>query len=231
MRSRQPCLRSGARSRRLRSWYRPLRASSRGPSVLHAPDDDPRRQRSIAPSSGTCARPAFRIWSAAPTRSSITPASSATPRTSICSSAAPTGRASTDDAGAAWASRCELVFTHWLGKARERRPFRRHDLRRRQRPGRSRRRLAARTACRRSCSKCRCTWSPAEEMIWSKAFVMERERYDGADITHILRKSGATIDWVRLLRRFGSHAAVLLSHLVLFQFVVSRASRCRFPTG
>ena len=28
---------------------------------------------------------------------------------------------------------------------------------------------------------------PAEEMIWSKAFIMERERYDGADVAHILR--------------------------------------------
>jgi hypothetical protein len=61
--------------------------------------------------------------------------------------------------------------------------------------------------------------APPEEMIWSKSFVMERERFDGADITHILRTSGPAIDWVRLLRRFGPHAAVLLAHLVLFQFV------------
>lgn len=60
--------------------------------------------------------------------------------------------------------------------------------------------------------------APAEEMIWSKSFVMERERYDGADITHILRKSGSTLDWMRLLRRFGSHAQVLLSQLLIFQF-------------
>lgn len=61
--------------------------------------------------------------------------------------------------------------------------------------------------------------APAEEMIWSKTFVMERERYDGADVTHILRKSGPSIDWVRLVRRYGPHAPVLLSHLLLFQFV------------
>jgi hypothetical protein len=59
----------------------------------------------------------------------------------------------------------------------------------------------------------------AEEMIWSKAFVMERERYDGGDITHILRTSGESIDWVRLIRRFDTNAAVLLSHLIVFQFV------------
>jgi hypothetical protein len=61
--------------------------------------------------------------------------------------------------------------------------------------------------------------APAEEMIWSKSFVQERERYDGADVAHILRKSGAALDWVRLLRRFGPHAPVLLSQLLLFQFV------------
>src|ERR1043166_5296031 len=27
---------------------------------------------------------------------------------------------------------------------------------------------------------------PLEEMIWSKAYVMERERYDGHDVTHLL---------------------------------------------
>jgi hypothetical protein len=59
----------------------------------------------------------------------------------------------------------------------------------------------------------------AEEMIWSKAFVMERERYDGADVLHILRKSARELDWVRLLRRFSPHPAILLSYLVLFEFV------------
>lgn len=60
---------------------------------------------------------------------------------------------------------------------------------------------------------------PVEEMIWSKAFVMERERYDGADIFHLIRARGHQLDWRRLLHRFGPHAALLLSHLVLFGFV------------
>lgn len=69
---------------------------------------------------------------------------------------------------------------------------------------------------------------PAEEMIWSKAFVMERERYDGADIVHILHARGATLDWRRLLARFGRNWRVLLSHLVLFGFVYP-AERDRVP--
>jgi hypothetical protein len=59
----------------------------------------------------------------------------------------------------------------------------------------------------------------AEEMIWSKAFIMERERFDGGDISHILRKSGESIEWVRLIRHFDANAAVLLSHLIMFQFI------------
>jgi hypothetical protein len=60
---------------------------------------------------------------------------------------------------------------------------------------------------------------PAEETIWSKAFIMERERFDGADIAHLLRAYGARLDWNRLLGRFGAHWRVLFSHLVLFGFI------------
>jgi hypothetical protein len=62
-------------------------------------------------------------------------------------------------------------------------------------------------------------WCPVEEMIWSKAFVMERERFDGADVAHLLHSCGASLDWQRLLERFGSHWRVLFSHVVLFGFI------------
>ncbi|MEQ1908008.1 MAG: hypothetical protein ABMA15_04250 [Vicinamibacterales bacterium] len=61
--------------------------------------------------------------------------------------------------------------------------------------------------------------SPVEEMIWSKAFILERERYDGADLAHLLRATGPSLDWPRLLMRFGDHWRVLLSHLILFGFI------------
>ncbi|HMC90538.1 MAG TPA: hypothetical protein VKI17_13370 [Gemmataceae bacterium] len=60
---------------------------------------------------------------------------------------------------------------------------------------------------------------PPEEMIWSKAFIMERERYDGADIAHLLRVKGKALDWKRLLRYFASHWQVLLSHLILYDYI------------
>ncbi len=60
---------------------------------------------------------------------------------------------------------------------------------------------------------------PPEEMIWSKAFIMERERFDGADVVHLLRAGAGTLDWERLLERFGEDWRVLFAHLVLFGFI------------
>ena len=60
---------------------------------------------------------------------------------------------------------------------------------------------------------------PAEEIIWSKAFIMERERFDGADVVHLLRACGNQLDWPRLFRRFEPHWRILLCHLILFGFV------------
>jgi hypothetical protein len=59
---------------------------------------------------------------------------------------------------------------------------------------------------------------PVEETIWSKSFVMERERFDGGDIMHLIRGAGRNIDWIRLLERFGAHWRVLFSHLTMFGF-------------
>lgn len=60
---------------------------------------------------------------------------------------------------------------------------------------------------------------PPEEMIWSKAFVQERARFDGADVLHILLHRASALDWQRLTRRFQGHEAVLLGHLLLFGYV------------
>ncbi len=60
--------------------------------------------------------------------------------------------------------------------------------------------------------------APPEEMIWSKSFVLERERYDGADVNHLLRARAPELDWERLLARFDRYGEILLSHLLLFRF-------------
>ncbi len=67
-----------------------------------------------------------------------------------------------------------------------------------------------------------------EEMIWMKAYIMERERFDGADIAHILRCCAAEMDWPHLVRRFGPDWRVLLSHLILFGYIYA-GERARIP--
>jgi hypothetical protein len=59
----------------------------------------------------------------------------------------------------------------------------------------------------------------AEESIWTKAFVMERERYDGADVAHLMLSCARRLDWQHLRRRFGPHWRVLFSYVVLFGFI------------
>src|SRR5882672_966553 len=61
--------------------------------------------------------------------------------------------------------------------------------------------------------------APVEELFWQKSFVMERERYDGADVAHILRSCAESLDWDRVIRRFDPYWQLLLSYLVLFGFI------------
>ena len=61
----------------------------------------------------------------------------------------------------------------------------------------------------------------AEEIIWTKAFIQERERFDGADIAHLLLARGRQLDWARLVQRFagGGHERVLLGHVIFFGYI------------
>lgn len=58
----------------------------------------------------------------------------------------------------------------------------------------------------------------AEELVFCKVYVQNRERFDGADVNHILLKSGKNFDWDRLMRRMDPHWHILLAALLMFQF-------------
>lgn len=60
---------------------------------------------------------------------------------------------------------------------------------------------------------------PVEEIIWQKAFILERDRCDVADVAHLFRHRGAVLDWNRLLDRFGACWRVLQAQIVLFDFI------------
>lgn len=66
---------------------------------------------------------------------------------------------------------------------------------------------------------------PVEEVIWSKAFTMERERFDLADIVHLIQARGSSLNWQHLLSRFGPHWRVLFSHIILFQYAFPNEGR------
>lgn len=58
-----------------------------------------------------------------------------------------------------------------------------------------------------------------EELLVSKIFIAFRERFDGADIVHIVYGTRGKLDWNRVLKLVGEHWQLLLWALVLFQYV------------
>jgi hypothetical protein len=59
----------------------------------------------------------------------------------------------------------------------------------------------------------------AEELLASKLFVQFRERYDGADMVHVIYATRGNLDWPRILSLVGEHYELLLSILVLFHYI------------
>ena len=58
-----------------------------------------------------------------------------------------------------------------------------------------------------------------EELLASKLFVTRRERFDGADIAHVIFASHGELKWARILQLAGEHWELLLWALVLFRYV------------
>jgi hypothetical protein len=58
-----------------------------------------------------------------------------------------------------------------------------------------------------------------EELIASKLFVTRRERFDGADIVHVIYGIQGKLEWDRILEIAGEHWEMLLWALILFRYV------------
>jgi len=58
-----------------------------------------------------------------------------------------------------------------------------------------------------------------EEMLASKLFVTRRDRFDGADIAHLIFATRGNLDWERILQLAGDHWELVLWSLLLFKFV------------
>lgn len=57
---------------------------------------------------------------------------------------------------------------------------------------------------------------PPEELVWSKLYILRRERADWPDILNIIFAQGPEMDWERLFSRVGEDMPVLTSLMSLF---------------
>src|SRR5438552_1880177 len=60
---------------------------------------------------------------------------------------------------------------------------------------------------------------PPTQFIWSKIFVADHHRYDGADVAHMMLKRHDEIDWRQLLSHMELYWEVLLIALLNFRFI------------
>ena len=58
-----------------------------------------------------------------------------------------------------------------------------------------------------------------EELLTSKCYVLRRDRFDGADIAHLIRGLKGELNWDRVLDLLGADRQLLLWHLLLFDYV------------
>jgi hypothetical protein len=70
---------------------------------------------------------------------------------------------------------------------------------------------------------------PPEELIWSKLYVMQRDRCDWPDIINLVNATGPTLDWNHLLRRVETDAPLVKALLSIFAWVSPERAR-EFPT-
>ena len=60
---------------------------------------------------------------------------------------------------------------------------------------------------------------PPTQFVWSKIFVADRYRYDGADVSHMILKRHEDIDWKQLISSMELYWEVLLMAVLNFRFV------------
>jgi predicted nucleotidyltransferase len=66
---------------------------------------------------------------------------------------------------------------------------------------------------------------PVEELIWSKLYVVQRDRCDWSDLLNILYTQAETLDWEIMLDRVGPDAQLLGSLMLAFRWVCPEPAR------
>lgn len=60
---------------------------------------------------------------------------------------------------------------------------------------------------------------PPEELLWTKLYVVQRDRCDWPDVLNLIYSKGGVMDWRHLLKRLGDDAALLAGVLSLFAWL------------
>jgi Nucleotidyl transferase of unknown function (DUF2204) len=60
---------------------------------------------------------------------------------------------------------------------------------------------------------------PPEETLWTKLYVLQRERCDWPDALNLISSLGPELDWTRLIERLGSDTALLTAVLSVFAWI------------
>lgn len=66
---------------------------------------------------------------------------------------------------------------------------------------------------------------PAEEMLWGKLYVMQRERCDWGDVWNLIAAIGPSLDWDHLLVRLGEDVPLLRGALAVFEWLAPEKAR------
>ncbi len=66
---------------------------------------------------------------------------------------------------------------------------------------------------------------PAEELIWAKIYIVQRDRCDWPDVLNLIHTAGPNLNWKRLLDRLGQDWQLLRSVLVLFTWLAPGRAR------
>lgn len=65
---------------------------------------------------------------------------------------------------------------------------------------------------------------PAEELLWCKLYILQRDHCDWTDIFNLLHAVGRQIDWSHLLKRVGSDVPLLQAALTVFMWLCPKRS-------
>ena len=69
---------------------------------------------------------------------------------------------------------------------------------------------------------------PPEELIWSKLYVVQRERCDWPDILNVVHSAGPSLDWDRLLKLLEDDRPLLRSLLSMYSWITPEGA-ARLP--